>query len=159
LVFVRAQLLDDRVRAPFAGCRNIEDIPGHDIGTPIKDLLSYNLSDGFQLNDFALDFASYRWRGSQGACNDEVDLTNTKDQFQGTNSVAFIVVRLHCKFEILFLGIEKRKLLRVIEKNIDVVAFAMVNLQHQRRTASNRPVVDDNLFRVNLSNEVACYAE
>jgi hypothetical protein len=50
-------------------------------------------------------------------------------------------------------------LLRVIEENIDIVAFAMVDLQHHRCAASDRPMVDHNLFRVGLSNEVACYAK
>jgi len=58
------------------------------------------------------------------------------------NAVAFIAGGSDLKFEILFLRIEKRQLLRITEKNIDVVAFAMIqsaaSLLYHRRTSSDR---------------------
>src|SRR5262249_17474066 len=129
------QLLDDCIRALLPGGCNIEDIARHNIGPSIKNLLGCNLRDCFQLNNLTLNLALCRRRGSQSARYDEVNLTNTEDQFQRTNSIAYIAIRPNFKFEILFLGIKKRKLLRVVEENVDIMAFAMIDLQHHRCAA------------------------
>jgi hypothetical protein len=54
----------------------------------------------------------------------------------------------------VLLRIKKRKLLRIIQKDIDIVAFTMIKLEHQRCAAAKRPVLNDNLLRISLANEL-----
>jgi hypothetical protein len=59
----------------------------------------------------------------------------------------------------MFLRVEIRKLLRVGEKDIDVMTFAMIELQHQRRAAPKRPMINYRLLRIDLSNDGTCHTK
>ncbi|MBB4257849.1 MULTISPECIES: hypothetical protein [unclassified Bradyrhizobium] len=52
----------------------------------------------------------------------------------------------------MLLWIQERKNLRIREKDIDIVAYPMIDLQHHRRAAAERPTIDDFLFGVHLLN-------
>jgi hypothetical protein len=45
----------------------------------------------------------------------------------------------------VLLRIKERELLRVGQKNVDVTTFAMIDLQHHRCAATERPLIDDDL--------------
>jgi len=45
--------------------------------------------------------------------------------------------------EVMLLRIEKGKDLRIREKDIDIVAYPMIDLQHHRCAATERPIFDD----------------
>ena len=63
------------------------------------------------------------------------------------------------KREIALLRIEKLEQLRVRQKNIHIMAFAMIDLQHHRGAAAERPMVNDSLFRIDLPDERTRYSE
>jgi hypothetical protein len=82
----------------------------------------------------------------QGGRHNEVDLPDISEhQFQRSSAVGFISVGFDFKLEILLLRIKKRELLRVGQKNVYVTTFAMIDLQHHRCAATERPL-DDDLF-------------
>jgi hypothetical protein len=66
---------------------------------------------------------------------------------------------VNVKSEVLLLRIKKRKLLRVVEKNVDVMTFAMIKLQHQRRATPEGPMIDYELFRIGLPKDGACHTK
>lgn len=75
-----------------------------------------------------------------GGRTNEVDLTQfVKGEFERLRPVALIFVRPTGHCEILDLWIEKRQDLRIIKEDIDVVAFTMIDLEHERRPAAEAP--------------------
>lgn len=68
-------------------------------------------------------------------------------------AVAVVLTWQDFKLEILFVRIQKAQLLGVMQKNIDVMAFAVCC------ATSERPIFNDRLFRVHLVNERAGYSE
>ena len=57
------------------------------------------------------------------------------------------------EMEIVFLGIKEIQILGVVEKNVGVVAFAMFNLEHHRRAASERPSLDSRPCSIYLIDQ------
>jgi len=57
------------------------------------------------------------------------------------------------------LRIEEGKKLGLGEKDIDIVACPMIDLQHHRRAAAERPTIDDFLFGVDLPDHRTGNAE
>lgn len=52
-----------------------------------------------------------------------------------------------------------REELRIVQEDVHVTAFAMINLQHHRGAAAERPMIDELLFRVDLPDERARHPE
>jgi hypothetical protein len=79
--------------------------------------------------------------------HDEVDLADIfKRQFQKARSVTFGIGRPDFEFKVVLLRIEKREQLRVRQKDIYVATFAMIDLQHHRGAAAQRPIIDNGLL-------------
>jgi len=73
-------------------------------------------------------------------CDDEVDLANIiKGNFQMARSVALISWRANFEVEVRHRRGDVGQQLRIIEKEIDIVAFTMIDLQHHRCTTAKRP--------------------
>ena len=66
---------------------------------------------------------------------------------------------VNLKFEIVRLRIKKWERLRIRQKDIDVMTFAMIDLEHHRSAATEGPVIDDDLWRVDLSDKRARHPE
>jgi hypothetical protein len=47
----------------------------------------------------------------------------------------------------------------VSPSNVYVMTFTMIDLQHHRGAPAERPMIDEDLLRVDLSDERARYAE
>jgi hypothetical protein len=58
-----------------------------------------------------------------------------------------------------FLGIEISQELRIGQKDIYVMALAVINLQHHRGAAAKRPRIDNGLFGVYLTDKSTGYSE
>ena len=48
--------------------------------------------------------------------------------------------------------IKKTEHLRIVEKNIDIVAFAVANLQHHCSAATKGPMLYNRIFSIDLTN-------
>ena len=104
------------------------------------DLLRCNLGWGFEVDHLPSYLVAPAGRIKDGRRTYEVDLAQCViGQFERLRSVALIFVGKTGQREILGYGIEKRHNLRIIEKDIDIVAFTMVDLEHERRTAAEAP--------------------
>jgi hypothetical protein len=55
------------------------------------------------------------------------------------------------------LTVEKCQQLRIRQKDIDVMAIAMVDLQHHCGAAAKSPIIDDGAFRVHLLDKRTRY--
>ena len=122
------------------GC-DVEHVTRLDMRSPIDQFLGDDFQGRFDRH-FApphLHLARRDFGETTGA--NEVDFANiVKGQFQRTCSVRFVRGRHRLKEITLCLGIEVRQSLRIIEKQIDVMALAMTNVEHQCRAAAKRPI-------------------
>lgn len=57
------------------------------------------------------------------------------------------------RFEVLRLRVKKRQDLRVVDEQIDVMAFAVFDLEHQRRAPTKCPTVNDQSLAVTLVDD------
>lgn len=72
-----------------------------------------------------------------------------ESQFEEAGAIAAVVRWPDLELEIVQLGIEKGQGIR--QEDIDVVALAVVDLQHHRRAAAERPRIDDDLLGIDLA--------
>jgi hypothetical protein len=72
--------------------------------------------------------------------NNEVDLSDFLEcQLQESGTVSPEIGRPDLELEVVHSWVEKRKELRVGQKDIDIVAFTMVDWEHHGRAAAERP--------------------
>ena len=82
-----------------------------------------------------------------------------ESQFQESCAVSFVLGRGNLEFEVAFLGIEEWQKLRIGQKDIYVMTLAVINLQHHCRAATERPMSDDGLLGICLTDNGASYPE
>ena len=83
--------------------------------------------------------------------DDEINLSDILEhQFPKAGAVADGISKWDFIIKVMRLRIKKPKRLGVCKKNIEVAAFAMIDLEHHCRAAAQRPGIDDRLFGVHL---------
>lgn len=87
-----------------------------------------------------ISFISRRHLGHRSAA-DEVDLALAgKNQFRDMRAVALITVGLPIQAIALGRRMKKRQQLWIIQEEIDLMAFAMIDLEHQGHLVAEGPV-------------------
>ena len=87
-------------------------------------------------------------------------MTNVFERkFQELAAVSVIFGRSYLKLEVALLGIEISQQLRIGQKDIYVMALAVIDLQHHRCAATKRPLIDNGLFGVYLTDKSTSYSE
>ena len=111
-------------------------------------------ADSFEFNFSPADKAARRRKLCQRRCGDEIDLANfRKGKLLKSRAIAAERVRSHSELKVALGRVEKPQKLRVVQKDVNVIALSMANLQHQRRASAKRPAVYDNGVRINLVNQ------
>ncbi|MBR1259835.1 hypothetical protein JQ598_04460 [Bradyrhizobium sp. U87765 SZCCT0134] len=102
--------------------------------------MAIDFGNGFQRDILALDCLRHGRFGGHGLSDDEIDLPDSRErQLEKFAAVAAIVGRRDLELEIVQPGIEKRQELCIGEEDVDVLAVAMIELQHHRGAAAERP--------------------
>lgn len=121
--------------------RKVEHIARLEIPAAEINLLGDNLGGRLKCDRPSADFARTGGLGNDTRGADEVDLAEIQiGELQNARAVAVIAVRAPFERNPLGLGIEEGQDLGIIEKQINVVAFAMIDLQHKRSAATEAPV-------------------
>jgi hypothetical protein len=82
---------------------------------------------------------------------DEVDLSDAiEHKLQESRAVTPVIGRPDLEFKIAQFGVEKGKELRIGKEDVDIVALAVIDLEHHGGAAAERPGIDKNLFGIDL---------
>ncbi|MBN9237306.1 MAG: hypothetical protein J0I58_26260 [Mesorhizobium sp.] len=120
-----------------------------------------DLGDRLEPHRPTLHFPCHERGFCQRPGNDEIDLADVlESEFLKVKPIAQIVSRRYVEVQAASGRVDKPEQLRVIEKNIDIMAFAMGDLDHHGCAAAKRPfeVVTTHLC-AELVDEVDCDAE
>ena len=144
----------------FFSCScDVENIARLQACSSVNYFLSYDLGYRFEQNILTLNHSFNRGLHRLWFIHNEVDFTYIECQLQKLGAVAGVIDRLDIKCEVMLLRVEKAKQLRIAQKNIDIMTFAVFDLQHQRSSATEGPMIDYQFVRIDLSNDVARYTK
>ncbi|MDR7145515.1 hypothetical protein J2X43_003724 [Rhizobium sp. BE258] len=87
--------------------------------------------------------------------HDEVDFADaSENHFLEMRPIAFIGGRRRFENQVVGRWIEEREELRIVQENIDVMAFAMVDLQHHCSTAAEGPIGHQHMGSIYVIDEL-----
>lgn len=123
--------------------RDVEHVTWLHRGAAVVDLLCDDFRRSFEQNISAADGRFHRRVVGQAWSADEIDLADIlEDDVQRPRSVGLVAVRIDVERVALGPRVQIWQKLRIVEKDVDVKAFAVIDLKHQGRAAPKGPAVD-----------------
>ncbi len=92
-------------------------------------------------------FSFLYWIKCQVRRDDKIDRSDILEHdFERVSSVRCIGVRIYVENKALGLWIQVRRHLRIVNEDIDVKAFAVMDLKHQRNAPAETPSIKHSEF-------------
>ena len=109
----------------------VEHVAWLEIPATVIDLLCNNFGGGFELDGYTAHVAGLRGWVENVCAADEVDLADIlKCKLQHGGAISALAVRHTRHIDALRLRVQIRQDLGIIEEEIDIMAFAVIDLQH-----------------------------
>lgn len=135
--------------------REVEHVARLEARTPEIDLLGDDLGRRLQRHITAAHLSPFDWILNDARRADEVDLADIGvGELERAGSVGLIAVRPPRQGLALRLRVQERQHLWVVEEDVDVVAFAVVDLEHQRGSAAEAPIRREALRGFKMTEDV-----
>ncbi len=141
----------------LANSGDVKHITRLQVPTSVKNFFGNNFSGFFEQHLMPVDFLLARKVVSQPSTANDIDLTNpVKNDLEGLCAVGNVAAWTQGKIEVSCFRIQKRHQLRIIHKQVDVMAFTVIDLQHERGSATQSPSIDDGYVPVCLPDDRYC---
>ena len=129
---------------------------GFDTRASVVDFLRDDFGNCFQVDEVTFDHLLRCRVPCHGVSDEKVDLSDAvESQLEKSRTITCVVGRPDLELEVAQLGIEKGEKLRIVDEDVDVVAFAMIDPKHHGGAAAECPRTVNEPLAVDLTYQRA----